>query len=440
MQLLNRFIQAGGAFLDRKILAVFLLGISSGFPLTIALSLTSAWFTDFDVSKTDIGLFTLVALPYSLKVFWSPIIDGVRLGKFAKIFGHRRSWLVVFQALIAITILFLATLDPSKELFMIAVIAVILTTVSASQDIVIDAYRIEILEKEEQGHGATAITFGYRAGNLLTAWAGLRLADALDWTVAISVMGLLVIPGLIAVLWIGEPKASEEKVKADHGPLKLKSFIYENIYMPFREFMTRPGWYYILLFIVTLKLGDAMADMMMTPFQLELGFSKTEIADYSKAVGSFALFAGIGFGPMLYFGLGVYRALFVTALMMLLTNLVFIWVYYQGYNIDALVIAVVAEKFSTGLGAAVTVAYMSSLCNVAFTATQYALLSAVAGLGGKLLGSSSGFIVDSWGWVHFFITSTILAVPGIVFLYLLWRVQPETAPAKHAGSGADTFD
>jgi len=306
------------------------------------------------------------------------------------------------------------------------VLAIIISTLSASQDIVIDAYRIEIIDEANLGHGATMINFGYRTGNLIAGYAGFALADVLGWQTALTILGTLVIPGALAVFWIGEP-ANPEKQELDEEIANrfkgrpIMGFLYESVLLPFREFMTRQNWLLILLFVLFLKMGDALADLMMTPFHLELGFSKLEIANYSKFVGTIALLAGIALGPILYFRLGALKALFISAILMMLTNLVFIWAYYQGHDVTALAVSVGAEKFATGVGGTLVVAYLSSLCNHAFTATQYALLSALAGVGRTIIGSSSGYLVDLYGWVDFFLITTAAAIPGVILLLMLWR-------------------
>ncbi len=410
-------------FLKRPIMATFLLGISSGFPLTIVLSLMSGWLKDSGVSKTDIGLFALVTIPYLLKPLWAPFIDGIKLGAFARYFGHRRSWLLIIQVGLLIAIFTLTRFDPALDLKMVAILAIIITFFSASQDIVIDAYRIEIVDEKSLGHGATMINFGYRFGNLIAGYTGFVLADIWGWQAALSILGFLVIPGALAIFWVGEPEPveiskEEQKVSPVGG---FSKFLYQSVFLPFKEFMTRPSWLVILLFVLFLKMGDALADLMMTPFHLELGFTKTEIANYSKFFGTIALLVGVAVGPFLYFRMGALKSLFVSAILMMLTNLIFIWAYYQGHDVTALAISVAAEKFATGVGGTLVVAYLSSLCNHAFTATQYALLSALAGVGRTIIGSSSGYLVDKFGWVDFFLITTAAAVPGIILLLMLWR-------------------
>ncbi len=406
-------------YLKKPLIATFLFGISSGFPLTIVFSLMSGWLDDSGVSKTDIGLFSLIGSMYLFKFLWAPIIDGVKLGALERMLGHRRSWLFSLILLIVVALLYMAQLDPATNLKSVAIMALILAILSASQDIVIDAYRIEIVSDEQLGHGAAMINFGYRFGNLIAGYFGYRLADTYGWNFSLSVMAFLALAGIAGAFLVGEPKHEEEKASVyDHG---FAQFFKHSVVTPFKEFLTRDNAILILSFIMFLKVGDAMADLMMVPFQHEMGFSNTEIANYSKGVGITALLIGVALGPILYFKLGVYRALLISTLLMMFTNLIFVWAFYQGYDTFALAVSVSAEKFATGLGGTVVVAYLSVLCNRAFTATQYALLSALSGVGRTLLGSSGGYIVDNVGWVNFFVITTFAALPGLVLLIILWR-------------------
>lgn len=414
----SSYFSGFSAYLTKPMAVTFLFGISSGFPLTLVFSLMSGWLTDYGVSKSEIGLFALVSTAYLFKFIWSPLIDGIRLGPLASRFGHRRSWLFLLITLMTLSILALAQFDPGKQLYMVALLTLIVAILSASQDIVIDAYRIEIVDQKQLAHGSTMINFGYRTGNLIAGYFGFVMADYYGWSTALSILALMSLSGIAAALWMGEPKAAPKE------KIPYSEFFQRSVVKPFSEFLTRENAFLILFMILFLKLGDAMADLMMTPFQKEMGFSNIEIADYSKFVGTVALMAGLAIGPFLYMGLGRYKALFISAILMMLTNLVFIWAFYQGHDTTALAVTVAAEKFATGVGSTIVVAYLSALCNVNFTATQYALLSALSGFGRTALGSSGGFIVDAYGWVDFFIITTIAALPGVILLYILYKKNP----------------
>ncbi|WND04121.1 MFS transporter [Temperatibacter marinus] len=412
-------------FTRKPVLATFLFGMSSGFPLTLVFTLMTYWLRDYGVSRTGIGLFALIGLAYNIKFIWSPILDGVQLGVFARRFGHRRSWLFLILSLMAGLMLLLAQFDPVADIQIVALIAALIGFLSASQDIIVDAYRIEIQQDEELGQGAAMYVYGYRVANMLAALSGLYLADLFGWSVALSIMPLFAFTGMIAAIWVGEPSQTEEQ-KEQRRNQTYKSFMINNVYEPFKDFLTRDNAILILVMIIFLKVGDAMADMMIGVFHIDLGFTKIEIADYSKLVGQIALFIGMAAGAVLYGAMGKYRALFIATVAMMVTNLIFIWAFYQGNDVIALAISMATEKFATGMGATVMVAYMSSLCNRNFTATQYALLSSAAGVGRTVMGSSGGFIVDAVGWVNFFWVTTVIAMPGVILLYILYRRSPET--------------
>lgn len=411
---------------DRRIVATFGLGMSSGFPLTFVISLLGIWLSREDVSKSDVGLFALITTFYTWKFLWSPAIDRLPLGPITRLFGQRRGWLFTIQGAMALCIFAIAGLDPSSQLYAVAVLSAAIAFLSASQDIVIDAYRIEISERHQLAHAAAMVAFGYRAGGLLAGFGTLHIADIYGWHVAILSLAVLVIPGALAALWIGEPdhtkaEALIERDHAAHKASRFMAFFREAVILPFKEFTSRDGWLLILAFIFLYKAGDALAAIMTGPLLVDLGFTDGEIADYNKAVGTFALWAGIALGGFLYGVAGTYRALFIAGVLMMATNFVFAWLAIVGHDNMALAITVAAENFATGLGNTVVIAYLSSLCNLAFTATQYALLSSLASQARALFGTSSGVMVESLGWVQFFILSGLIALPGLVVLVILWR-------------------
>ncbi|WCL54650.1 AmpG family muropeptide MFS transporter [Gimibacter soli] len=423
---MNRLAAGLKPYFARATLANFLLGISSGFPLTLVVSLTGIWLARYGVDKKTIGIFALATVPYAWKFLWSPVIDRLHLGPFARLIGHRRSWLFLIQAVLVAVIIALSTLDPSIDVGLVGLLVIAAGFLSASQDIVIDAYRIEISEKHQLAHAAAMVAFGYRAGGLLAGFGTLHIADIYGWHVAILSLAVLVIPGALAALWIGEPDhtKAEALIERDHAAHKASRFVTffrDAVIMPFKEFTSRDGWLLILAFIFLYKAGDALAAIMTGPLLVDLGFTDGEIADYNKAVGTFALWAGIALGGFLYGVTGTYRALFIAGVLMMATNFVFAWLAIVGHDNMALAITVAAENFATGLGNTVVIAYLSSLCNLAFTATQYALLSSLASQARAIFGTSSGVMVESLGWVNFFILSGLIAIPGLIVLVILWR-------------------
>ena len=411
------------SYLKKETLGVFLFGISSGFPLTLVLSITSTWLATAGVSKSDIGLFSLVTLVYAWKFLWSPAIDQLPLGFLTRLLGRRRSWMLVISILMAAVILLVARFDPAKDLYAIALCILGIAFLSASLDIVIDAYRIEILPQKLIGHGATMSTLGYRAGNFIAGYGVFILADATSWGVAIPFLTLLLLPGLLAAFWVGAPKS--DTLVQDHKSVPER--LNEAIIQPFADFAKRQHWWLILLFIFVFKLGDAVTAVMTQAVIVDMGYTLTEQANANKLVGLIALISGIMLGSLLYFKMGTYRSLFVTGILMMLTNLGFALLAISPPNVYLLGAVVGAENFATGLGTTVLVSYLSGLCNVMYSATQYALLNSLANQARAVFGSSSGFIVESIGWVPFFFLTTLMAVPGLILLVIIMRLGVDVA-------------
>ncbi len=434
----TRKIRAAAAVYGKpRLIAVFGLGMASGFPLTLLLSTLAYWLAQDGVSKGEVGLFASMTTPYALKFIWAPLVDRVPIPLLGRVFGQRRGWLLFTQALLVLSILGLAAQDPTRTLGTMALFAFLVAFFSATQDIVIDAYRIELLSDEEQAAGAAMNTFGYRTANLLAGAGALLLADHLSWSAIFGLMSLLVLPGTLAALLVGEPArrdpwrgAAEEAVaeaflegKA-HWPrpaAKIAGWLHATVVVPFAEFLERRAAVPILLFVVLYKLGDAMGQVMMPPFLVDLGFSNAEIAVANKTVGFAALMIGTALGGAFAYAVGLFRALLATGLFMMLTNLMFTALAVQGHDIWFLAVAVALENFASGMGLVVFVAYLSGLCNLAFTATQYALLSSLAAAARTWLAAPSGFLAEATGWPLFYLLTTVAALPGLGLLWLLWR-------------------
>lgn len=404
-------------YLNREILATSGLGIAAGFPLTMVISLMGIWLSRFGVSKGDVGLFALITSFYSLKFLWAPMIDQMSLGSLTNRFGQRRGWLLALMTGIAATLLILAQLDPATQLFSVALVAMLLAFLSASQDIVIDAYRIEITAEDNQGYSAAAYVYGYRIANFIAGVGVLLVAEALGWAVAISLLPLLLIPGLIGILILGEPGGVPDAPESVSLAAQIRTAVVE----PFRAFMRRDMWLLVLLFIVFFKAGDAVTAIMTGPLIVDMGFRDLDIAYANKTVGAISLLVGVGLGASLFKLLGTYPSLLMSGILMMLTNLGFAWLAGGDAEPWRLALTVGLENFATGLGATVTIAYMASLCDLHFTATQFALLSALAGSARTVLGAPSGFVADAVGWVNFFVIATFAALPGLVLLTILWR-------------------
>lgn len=422
-----------------KILATFGLGMSSGFPLTLVISLLGLWLSYNGVSKSDVGLFALITTFYTWKFLWSPAIDRLPLGPITRLFGQRRGWIIFIKILMSIGIVMLAQLDPASELRNVAIVAAGIAFLSASLDIVIDAYRIEIIREDEQGHSAAAYVYGYRTANFLAAIAVLAIADQYGWSKALLVLPLFFLPGLLGILWIGEPdqRRDDEYLAAENKDKQYGAFVgrlREAVWLPFKEFTRRQNWLLILLFVFLFKAGDAVTAIMTAPLLVEMNFTEGDLLFANKTVGFITLMLGVGLGAALFKVIGTFRALFLSGILMMLTNLGFAWLWLGEAEQWRLAMAIGLENFATGLGTTVIIAYYASLCNVNFTATQYALISSLGNQGRTLLGAPSGFVAEAVGWVEFFIYATLLAVPGLILLFVLWKknigaeekVAPET--------------
>lgn len=415
-------------YLNRRVIVVLLLGFASGLPLLLSFGTLSAWLREADVERSAIGLFSLVGLPYALKPLWAPLMDGLRLPILTDLLGRRRGWMVLSQAMLMLAIGGLALSNPGDAPFLMAGFAVLVAFFSASQDIVIDAYRIETLNEDEQGIGAAAVTYGYRAGMLVAGAGALILADLWTWTHAYLAMAALVLVGTFTILLSPEPPGPESAETAEPGKRRtLVEWLADFVIAPFLEFATRPGWLLILLFIVTFKLGDAFLSIMTNPFYIDLGFTKTEIAEVTKLFGLIALAVGLFVGGLLIRWTGLLNALLISGVLQAASNFVFAYQVVAGHDVGVLTFTIAVENVTGGMGTAAFVAYLSSLTNTAFTATQYALLSAFMAFGRTLLSSPSGFLVDYVGWFDFFIISVGVAAPGLLLLLMLMRHYPDHA-------------
>lgn len=415
----TRWRQALAVYLTRRQLIILLMGFSSGLPLLLGFSTLSFWMREAGVSLAAIGGLLTVATPYSLKFLWAPVFDHVRLPFLTRWLGLRRSWLLVVQVLLVGSIVVVGQGDPSTSIGFIAASAFVMAFLSASQDIVIDAYRIEILDEHEQGAGAAMTQVGYRVGMLVSGAGALALADVIAWSVVYAIMGGLVGVGMVAVIIGAEPV--NRRPPAPKEPL---AFLRHATLEPLKDFTTRRGWLVILAFVLLYKYGDAIAGAMANPFYVDLGFSGLEIASVTNVFGVGMTMVGVFAGGLLVARIGILPALAVGGVLQAVTNLTFAWLATRGHDVTALTIAVGTDNFAGGLGSAAFVAYLSALCNVAFTATQYALLTSLMAFGRTLLAASSGWLAEGLGWAGFFVATTFLAVPALLLLWVLMRLYP----------------
>ena len=424
---LARALAALAVYREPRLLAVLFMGFSSGLPLPLTLGTLSFWLAEEGVSRTTIGLFSLIGISYSFKFVWSPVIDRAGLPWVTRRLGRRRGWAIAIQILLIPAILVLAFADPRTDLHFTALAAVAVAFLSASQDIVIDAYRIELLRPEEQGAGAAATQWGYRFG-LMAASAGALYAAAFGgFAVAYCIMAALMLVGIATVLMTPEPNSphAAAPMAAGDGFQRAIQWIADAMVAPFVDFMRRPGWAVILLFVLLYKFGDALAGVMANPFYVAMGFTKIEVANISKVFGVLATLVGLVAGGLIVFRLGAYRSLFACGILQMLSNLMYVAQSYAGHDPWMLALTIGLENFTGGMGSAAFVAYLSGLCNIAFTATQYALLSSLASVGRTVLSASGGWLADHFDWALFFALTTLAAVPGLLILWWLMRRFPK---------------
>jgi PAT family beta-lactamase induction signal transducer AmpG len=390
-------------------LAILAMGFASGLPLALTGQTLQIWLTESQVSLTDIGLFALVGFAYSVKFLWSPILDRVPLPWLGARLGQRRSWLIVIGGLLAAAIVGLGQTDPVAAPWHTALFAALVAFLSASQDIVIDAYRIELLTKEEQAAGAASTQNGYRIGIIASGAGALALASAFGWPRTYLVMASLIGVGVVAAFLSPEPA----------HPTVRGSFLRTAVVQPFSEFASRPRWLLILVFIVLYRLGDALAGGMANPFYVKIGFTKLEIASVAKVLGVFASMVGIAAGGAFAYRLGVARALVAAGLIHASGNLAFIFQAYAGHDVRVLGLTIFVENFTGGLVSAAFVGYLSTLCHPAFTATQFALFTSLTAVGRTLFASGAGWLAEQLGWPLFFAASAVAALPGIALAIAL---------------------
>jgi PAT family beta-lactamase induction signal transducer AmpG len=415
---------------EPRLLAVLFMGFSSGLPLALTFGTLSFWLAEIGVSRTDIGLYALIGISYSFKFLWSPIIDRLPLGAITARLGRRRGWALTIQIPLALAILALGLSDPKTAPWLTAFFAVIVAFLSASQDIVIDAYRIELLKPEEQGAGAAATQWGYRFGMIASSAGALYAAEFGGWHVAYAIMAVLMLVGMATVWLTPEPAGSAKALAPLPGATsgeRIAAWIKSAVIAPFADFMTRPAWIGILLFVVLYKFGDALAGVMANPFYVSMGFSKIEVANISKVFGVAATLAGLAAGGVVVVRMGLYRALFVCGIFQMLSNLMYAIQAVIGHDVWMLTLTIGIENFAGGMGSAAFVAYLSGLCNIAYTATQYALLSSFATVGRTTLSAAGGWLADQLDWVLFFSATTLAALPGLLMILWLMRRFPGAA-------------
>lgn len=417
-----------------RVVALAFLGFSAGLPFLLVFSTLSAWLRDEGVARTVIGFFSWVGVTYSIKVFWAPVIDHLPLPGLTRWLGKRRSWMLLAQLGIAAGLIALSGADVHSQLERIAVYAVLIAFFSATQDIAVDAYRIEATVSEYQGAMAASYVFGYRVALLVAGAGAFYIAEFSNWAAAYWSMALLMLVGVLTTLSVREPdhsatpdygQSAEPGVSAHVGSTRyrLSRWFVHAVIDPFVDFFNRNGKFavVVLLLIAVYKLSDITMGVMANPFYLDLGFSKKEIADVSKVFGFFMTMAGAALGGILVVRFGIMRPLLLGAIMVAATNLLFALLAMIEPNLMALACVVSADNLSGGVATSVFIAYLSSLTNSNYTATQYALFSSLMTLPAKLLGGLSGIVVDQYGYLFFFVYAAAIGLPAIILVMVLIR-------------------
>lgn len=399
--------------------ALLFLGFSSGLPLFLTSKTLQAWMTVEGVNLRSIGLFSLVGLPYSLKFIWSPLLD-----RFVPPFlGRRRGWLVLTQGALLLAIAAMAVQQPRQALQFLAINALLIAFFSATQDIAADAYRTDVLEEREMGAGAAVFVLGYRIALLVTGALALILADQIPWPTVYLLMSILMAVGLLSSFWAPEPTEQERPPES----------LSDAVVLPFAEFFQRSGFLravFILVFIVLYKLGDALVNNMSTPFLLKTGFTQTDIGAIQGGMGLIATIVGTLAGGAILSKIGINRSLWVFGALQAVSNLAYFVLAQVGKSYPFLVLTINIENFCAGLGTAAFVAFLMSLCNHRFSATQYALLSSLMAVSRDILVAPAGGLAEATGWSLFFLLSIVAAIPGLLLLpvFAPWNPRPTPTP------------
>ncbi len=444
----NAWLSAGRVYAHPRVIGMLFLGFSAGLPLLLVLGTLSFWLSEAGISRSTIGHFSWVGLAYALKFLWAPLVDRLSLPFLTARLGRRRAWLLLSQICIALALLGMANTDPLDNLTHMVFFALAVAFASATQDIALDAYRIEAVEVAKQGAMAATYQAGYRIA-MITAGAGvLWIAAFFDpneaiyvyrpWQIAYSVMAAFMLVGMMTTFIISEPirrisaetTAREAQMRAHLAAAGLSGVLLTSvtwahaaILSPFVDFIQRYKWQALLMLalIALYRISDVVLGVMSNPFYQEMGFTKDEVATVSKVYGVIMTLVGAALGGILTMRMGVMRTLMLGAILSALTNLLFIWLAGRGHDVAALVFTISADNLAAGIASSAFIAYLSSLVNQAYSATQYALFTSVMLLLPKFIAGFSGDYVDAFGWVGFFTTTALIGIPVVILVWLADR-------------------
>ncbi len=431
--------RAAAVYRHPRVAAMLFLGFSAGLPFLLVFSTLSAWLRDQGVERSTIGFFGWVGIMFSIKVLWAPIVDRLPLPLLTRALGKRRSWMLVAQIGIAVGVIAMAATDPVAELPRLALLAVFVAFASATQDVAIDAWRVEAVEIERQGAMAASYIFGYRLALLVAGAGAFYIADFSSWAMAYRIMAMLMLVGIVTTLLVAEPEhhisaatREMEQRMADAiarfahlpGPLQRAAAWFSSaVAAPFLEFFHRNGRAALLILALVglYKVSDLIMGIMANPFYIDLGFTKSEIATVAKVFGFGMTITGTVVGGVLVARIGLMRSLLTGAVMVATTNLLFMVLARIGPDLWMLAVTISADNLSVGVSSVALIAYLSSLTNRAYTATQYALFSSLMTLPGQFIGGFSGVVVDALGYANFFVYAASAGIPAILLVLYLMR-------------------
>lgn len=441
------WIEALSAYRHPRVAAMVFLGFSAGLPFPLVFATLSALLRDYGIDKATIGFFAWIGLAYSLKVLWAPVVDRLQLPLIGRFLGQRRSWMLVAQIGVAVGLTVVARLDPAADIGLFAWIILAVAVSSATQDITVDAWRIEAVEERRQGAMAAAYNLGYRAAVLVAVAGPLYIADAFDWTTAYMWMAGCMLVGIVTTLLIAEPDHDRDALAAEiesriagyvgshplrWGPLnRLAAWFGSAVVAPFAEFFKRNGSFALVLLalIMTFNISDRVLGIMANPFYLDLGFTKSEVASVAKVFGFFMTIAGAAIGGILVARYGTLRTMLLAAVLLALTNLAFAGLALVGPDLRVLMLTISGDNLSVGLAGVAFISYLSALTNKAYTATQYALFSSLMSVIGKFISGWSGVVVEAWGYPTFFVYAAATGIPAILLILLVMRNEKLGGPA-----------
>jgi PAT family beta-lactamase induction signal transducer AmpG len=418
-------------YLQEKLVVIFFLGFSGGLPFPLVYATLTYWLNETGIEKHTISTFAWIGFAYALKFLWSPLVDRLRLPVLTTILGRRRSWMLVSQVLIAVALVALSTIDPAQAITAFAFVALAVAISSATQDIVIDAYRIECAPDEMQGLLAASYQYGYRIAMIVGGAGALYVADFMSWTIAYQAMAVCMGIGMLTTLLAKEPPvpagADIDERLFDDGFVR---WFLKSVVGPFVDFFKRYGWFALtmLLFIALYRMSDYVLGILANPFYDDIGFTKSQVASVAKLYGLWVALLGIAGGGVAIAKLGPARSLILAATLIAVTNLFFVYLAAAGPDLLALTITISFDNFAQGFSGTVFIAYLSSLTNVSFTATQYALFSSLSVFVGKLVAGFSGNVQELLGYEGFFLYAAATGIPSIVLAIIVVRYTPRPRP------------